>query len=73
MTKQKEAKFKAGALIENENDAQKPSKRAVIKATQNIDQLPTWEVARRMYVRHRLSVWKLLAFGTWAILIWQQF
>lgn len=68
--KKQSSKLKGGVLIEDDKDTQEASRWAILKATSDINQLPTWEVLRRIYVRHNLRLWQTAALTTWAALIW---
>lgn len=70
MSKAKKPDLRAGKLIESDKDDESVSRFAVIRATNDINKLPTWEVIRRIYVRHNLRIWQTLAIVPWVITIW---
>jgi hypothetical protein len=65
--------FKAGALIE---EAPKASpilqRRAMMRHTNDITKLPTYEVLYRMYKRHNLGILYLTIGVTWFYIVWQK-
>lgn len=67
--------LKAGALIEDniKHDGDKlPTKRQLIRLEQKFDNLPTYEVLIRLYKRHALGIWQIVATTAVVLLVWQQ-
>lgn len=65
-----QVKLKAGELLDNE-ESLKVSKWAELHAINDINKLPTWEIVRRVYIRHQTGLWQSAALATWAVLVYK--
>lgn len=72
MTMAKAATLKAGELIDDDAPL-KISKRAALRATNDINKLPTHEILRRVYARHKTGLWQLAAVTTWVVIAYNVF
>lgn len=68
--KKKEDKLKSGAIIETD-DKPKLQRRAIMKMTNDITMLPTYEILWRLVKRHKLGLWQLTAISAWLAIAWQ--
>lgn len=65
----KTATLKAGPLIEPK-DKMIISRRAVMKMTNDITKLPTYEILWRVYKRHSVGFWMTANVLTIALVLW---
>jgi len=64
--------LKAGELIDDDEPI-KVSKKAALRATNDINKLPTYEILRRVYARHKTGLWQLASVATWVVIAYQVF
>lgn len=68
--KAQSVQLKGGELIDEEVPL-KVSRWALLRAENNINKLPTWEIGRRIYARHAKGLWQTAAITTWVILTYK--
>lgn len=66
-------KLKAGDIIDDDEPYLRISKRATLRATNDINKLPTWEIGRRVYARHTKGLWQTAAITTWVVIAYNVF
>ena len=72
----KTAILQAGKLIESkprDDKKKQPTRRQAIRLEDSFNNLPTWEILRRLYRRHCIGLWMSGALLTWAWLLYQKF